>query len=66
MEVDETYNYLGIEEGRGIDNKLVKEYYRQVQRNHRTKLNSKNSITAVNTLAVIVSVYSFGIVNWLK
>ena len=71
MELDETYKYLGIEKGDGIDNsqlkdKLVKEYYCQVWQILKTELISKNNITAINTLAVPVLVYSFGIVNWLR
>jgi hypothetical protein len=46
--------------------KLLKEYYHTVQQILKTQLNSKNKITAVNTLAVRVLVYSFRIVNWLR
>ena len=49
-----------------MKDKLVKEYYCWVQRILKTKLNLKYKITAINTLAVPVLVYSFGIVNWLK
>jgi len=49
-----------------MKDKLVKEYYRWVQQILKTKLNSKYKITAINTLAVPVLVYSFGIVNWLQ
>ena len=70
-ELEETYKYLGIEEGDSIDNilmknKLVKEYYLQVWQIFKTELNSKHKITAITTLAVPVLVYSFGIVNWLR
>jgi len=59
MELDEIYNNLGTEEGEGFDNsqmkdQLVKKYYRQVWQILKTDLNSKNSITAVNTSAVTV------------
>jgi hypothetical protein len=61
MEPDKTFKYLGIEEGGVIDNsqmkdKLVKEYYHRVQQIPKTDL--KNKITAINTLAVLVLVYS--------
>jgi pantothenate synthetase len=71
MELDKTFKYLGIEEGGGIDNsqmtdKLVKEYYSQVQQILKTELNSQNKITTIITLAVPVLVYSFIIVNIRK
>jgi len=71
MELDEKYKYLGINEGKGIDNsqvkdKLVREYYHLVRQTLKTKLNTRYKITAINTLVVQVLVYSFGIVSWLK
>jgi hypothetical protein len=71
MEHDETYKYLGIEEGDSIDNsqmqnKLMKEYYLKVWQILKAELNSKRKITAINTLAVPVLVYCFGIGNWLR
>jgi len=67
MEVDETFKYLGVEEGDGIDNSqlknaLVKKYYRWVQQ----ILKLKNNTTAFNILAVPFLVYSFRIVSWLR
>jgi hypothetical protein len=49
-----------------MKDKLVKEYYCWVRQILKTKLNLKYKITAINTLAVPVLVYSFGIANWLK
>jgi hypothetical protein len=71
MELDETYKYLGIEEGEGIDNSqmkdsLMRECYHQVQQILKTERNLKNKITAINTFAVPVLVYSLEIVNWLE
>jgi hypothetical protein len=71
LELDETFEYLGIEEGEGIDNrqmndKLMKKYHHQFQQILMTELNSKNKITPTNTFAVPVLVYSFGIVNWFS
>jgi len=71
MELDETYKYLGIEEGEGVKNSQIKdsvmrEYYHRVQQILKTEPNSMKKITAVNTLAVPVLVYSLGIVNWLE
>jgi hypothetical protein len=69
--LDETCKYLGIEEHDGTDNsqmkdKLVNEYYRHIRQILKTESNSRNKITATNTLATSVLVYSFRIVNWLK
>jgi hypothetical protein len=69
MELQETHKNLGIGEGDGIDNsqmmdKLVEEYYYQIHQIPKT--NSKNTIIAINTLAVLILVHSFGIVNWLR
>jgi hypothetical protein len=45
-----------------MKDKQVKEYYCHIWQILKTGLNSKNKITAINTLLV----YSFEIVNWLK
>jgi hypothetical protein len=62
-----------MEEGEGIDNSqmkdsLMREYYHRVQQILKTELNSKNKITTITqkTFAVLVLVYSLGIVNWLE
>ena len=49
-----------------MKDKLVKVYYRHIWQILKTELNLKNKITAINTLATSVLVYSFGIINWLK
>jgi len=49
-----------------MKDQLVKEYYHQVWQILKTDLNSKNNITAVNTLAVTVLVYSFRTGIWLR
>jgi hypothetical protein len=48
-----------------MKDKLVKEYYRRVRQTLKTELR-ENKIRAVNTLAVPLQVYSFGIVSWLR
>jgi hypothetical protein len=64
MGCDVTCKYLGIGEGEGVDNSLMKEYYCWVWQILKTDLNLKNKITIVSTLAVAFLVYSFGIVSW--
>src|SRR5215469_8887312 len=65
------YRYLGIEEIFDIQHKnekekLKKEYLRRLRLVLRTKLNAKNKIEAVGSLAVPVLRHSFGIVNWFQ
>jgi len=59
MALQETHKNLGIGEGDGIDNsqimdKLLKEYYYWVCQIPKTELNSKNTITAINTLMLFI------------
>ena len=69
LEQSETYKYLGMEEGEGLQHhemkgKIWKEYKRRVKLVLKSELNSRNKIAAINTLAVPVIVYSYGIINW--
>ena len=69
LEQEGTYKYLGVNEGDGIQHSKMKgkirnECLRMVGLILKTELNSKNKITAINSLAVPVVIYSFNIVNW--
>ena len=69
LEQSETYKYLGMEEGEGLQHhemkgKIQKEYKRRVKLVLKSELNARNKIAAINTLAVPVIVYSYGIINW--
>lgn len=69
LDQEGTYKYLGINEGDGIQHakmkgKIRKECMRRVRSILKTELNSKNRITAINTLAIPVVSYSFNIINW--
>lgn len=71
LDQNDVYKYLGVDENddidhKGMKSKITQEYYRRVRMVLRSKLNSKNKIIAINTLAVPVPTYSFGIVNWRK
>ena len=62
------YKYLGVDESDGIqhskmEEKIRKEYLRRVRLILRTELNGRNKIEAVNSLAVPVVQYSFGIID---
>ena len=58
-----------MEEGEGLQHhkmmgKIQKEYKRRVKLVLKSELNARNKIAAINSLAVPVIVYSYGIINW--
>jgi len=68
LEQGKTYNYLGIEEGEGIQHQQMKERLRQEYSKRlrmilKSDLNARNKITT-EALAVPVLRYSFHIINW--
>ncbi|CAG4968893.1 unnamed protein product [Colias eurytheme] len=71
LKENEMYKYLGYHQARQIPQKEIKDQLKQ-QFKHRlnsilkTNLNSKNTIKAINTYAIPVLTYSFGIINWSK
>ena len=69
MNQKEGYKYLGVDESDGIQHskmkeKIRKEYYRRVRLILRTELNERNKMEAINSLAVPVVQYSYGIIDW--
>ena len=69
LDQEETYKYLDIEEGDGIQHrkmkeKIRKECYRRVRVLLQSELNAKNKLEAINTLAIPVVSHSFNVVNW--
>ena len=65
----ETYNYLGMEEGEGVQHykmkvNIIKKYKRRIKLVHKSELNARNKIAAINTLAVPVILYSYGVTDW--
>ena len=69
LENEKAYKYLGVDESDGIQHakmkeKLRKELVRRTRLILKTELNSKNKITAINTLVIPVITYSFNIINW--
>ena len=65
----ETYRYLGMEEGEGVQHhkmkvKIRKEYKRRIKLMLKSELKARNKITANNTLAVPLILYSYGVINW--
>ena len=60
----ETYKYLGMEEGEGVQHHKMKvnfrkEYKRRIKLVLKSELNARNKIAAINTLAVPVILYSY-------
>ena len=66
---EEVYKYLCVDESDGIQHskmkeKIRKEYYRRIRLILRTELNRRNKMEAINSLAVPVVQYSFGVIDW--
>ena len=58
-----------MEEGEGVQHhqmkvKIKKEYKQQIKLVLNSELNARNRIAAINTLAVPVVLYSYGIIDW--
>ena len=69
LDQDETYKYLQIDEGNGMQHSKMKEMirkvcYRRARAILKAELNSANGIEAINTLTMPVVQYSFNIINW--
>ena len=68
LEQEQTYKYLGINEGSGIQhasmNEIRKECYRRVRAVLKSELNARNKVLAINSLAVPVATYSYNVLNW--
>ena len=65
----ETYKYLRMEEGEGVQHhkikvKIRKEYKRRIKLVFKSELNAGNKIAAINTLAAPVILYSYGVIDW--
>ena len=65
----ETYKYLGMEEGEGVQYhkmkvKIRKEYKSRIKPVLKSELNARNKIAAINTLTIPVILYSYGVIDW--
>ena len=65
----ETYKYLGMEEREEVQHykmklKMRKEYKRRIKLVHKSELNARNKIAAINILEVPVILYSYGVIDW--
>ena len=69
LDQEDTYKYLGIDEGDEIQHAKMKEKirkgcYRRVRAILHTELNAKNKLEAINILAIPAVTYSFNVFNW--
>lgn len=67
----DTYKYLSVHQSRLVKTKIVKiniteKYIERVKKMCKTKLCEKNIIKAINTYAVPVIMYTFGVIKWTK
>jgi hypothetical protein len=71
MESDELYKYLGYQQSKGINHIQIKkaltaEYKKRVNSICKSQLTSKHLIKAINSYAIPVLTYSFGVIKWTK
>ncbi|XP_037930235.1 uncharacterized protein LOC119664965 [Teleopsis dalmanni] len=69
MEEDELYKYLGVSQSRRIAHKAVKdkvysEFKGRIHKIAKTNLQGKSLIKAINTFAIPILTYCFGIIQW--
>jgi hypothetical protein len=67
----EFYKYLGINQSNHIQHSIIKEnlkkqFYLRIKSILKSKLSGNNLIKAVNTYAVPLLTYSFGVIKWSK
>jgi hypothetical protein len=67
----EFYKYLGINQSNHIQHSIIKEnlekqFYLRIKSILKSKLHDNNLIKAVNTYAVPLLTYSFGVIKWSK
>jgi hypothetical protein len=71
MEEEETYKYLGFLQARKLEHKVIKQRLTQqftgrVTKLVKSKLIGKNLFKALNTYAIPVLSYSFGVIKWTR
>ncbi|CAK1579741.1 unnamed protein product [Parnassius mnemosyne] len=71
MEPTDLYKYLGYVQLKGLDHVRIKstlttEYKRRLNAVCKKQLSGKHLIKAINTFAIPVLTYSFGVIKWSK
>ena len=69
LELEKCYKYLGMHESNEIKTKrmrtkLKNEYFERIKLILKTKLNSRNTIEAINTFAAPSITYGFNVLDW--
>lgn len=69
MSQDDVYKYLGVMQSRRLEQRKVKqkltnEVFGRIHKLAKSHLNGKNLFKAINTYAIPVLTYSFGIIRW--
>jgi hypothetical protein len=69
MSMEEKYKYLGIKRSRIIDHTsikqdITKEFQNRLNMILKTELNARNTTKAINTFAIPILCYTFGIIKW--
>jgi hypothetical protein len=69
MSMEEKYKYLAIKQARIIDHTsikqdITKEFQNRLNMILKTELNGRNTTKAINTFAVLILCYTFGIIKW--
>ena len=69
MEPNELYKYLGFQQLKGLNHTAIKEtitneYKKRINAICKTQLSSKHLIKALNTFAIPILTYTFGIIKW--
>ncbi|CAH2095620.1 unnamed protein product [Euphydryas editha] len=69
LQDNQNYKYLGIHESGKLNHtelrqQISKEYFKRIKKLLKTHLSARNIIKAINSYAVPVLLYSFGIVNY--
>ena len=67
LEVDEFYKYLWMEEKNGVNNNVMKDRILPMNKeNVDNQTQRKEQIMVINSWAISVLTYGFGIIQWLK
>ena len=71
MQEHETYKYLGFQQNTKLNHTKIKTELTQKYKSRlttilNTKLNAKNIVKAINTFAIPLLTYSFGIIKWTQ
>lgn len=69
LQPDELYKYLGMMQSKKtehskIKDEITKNFSTRLKKLMKTHLNSRNLTKAINTFAIPILTYSFGIINW--